>query len=208
MSDLPDPPDADRQTIHDVLTTAEVGYLALVKPDGRPRVAPVDFVADGTTIYFHGATDGEKHAVMAPGADVCFQAALIYSVIPSHWLTAQNARGANHYFMSVQIDGRVNEVGEPGEKARALQLLMEKYQPEGQFLPITVDEPFYAKALPATAVFRVGAVTVSTRINMGLNRSERVRRMIIDRLEERGTPVDRRTAETMRRMLTDGEQGK
>jgi len=197
--------ETDRHTVNEVLAAAEVGYVALVKPDGRPRVIPVNFVADGLSILFHGAIHGEKFDVLEPGAEVCFNAALVYSVIPSHWLTAENVRGANHYFMSVQVDGRGETVEDRGDKARVLQLLMEKYQPEGQFRAITVDEPFYAEVLAVTAIFRIEAAAVSTRVNMGQNRPERVRRMVIDRLEERGTPVDLRTAEAMRRMLAGGE---
>jgi len=180
---------------------AEVGYLGFVTAEGLPRVAPLDFVADGTTVYFHGATAGEKYEALRGSPKVCFSVSVPYSVIPSYWLAAENARGATHYYESVQIDGAVTLIEDPHEKAVALQLLMLKYQSEGQFRLITADDPFYRTTLEETAVFRIDAEHVETRVNLGQSHSVRVRMQLIEKLEERGTRTDLRTAAAMRAML-------
>ncbi len=180
---------------------AEVGYLGFVTAEGTPRVVPLDFVVDRTTVYFHGATAGEKYEALRDSAKVCFSVSVPYSVIPSYWLAAENARGATHFYESVQIDGAVTLIEDRHEKAVALQLLMLKYQSEGQFRLITADDPFYRKTLEETAVFRIDAERVATKVNLGQTHSVAVRRQLIEKLEERGTQTDLRTAAAMRAML-------
>ena len=186
-----------------VLAKAEVGYLGLITTSGRPRVIPVDFAVDSGVVYFHGALTGEKYDALVTSPPVCFSVSIAYSVIPSHWLADENARGANHYYESVQIDGRGSVVTDRSQKAAALQLLMEKYQPEGGFRPISAEDPFYRKVIEETAVFRIDAERMETKVNMGQNHSERVQREVVDRLEERGTVTDRLTAALIEEMLDE-----
>ena len=44
---------------------APVGYLALPLPGGDLRAVALDFAAVGQSIYFHGATAGQKYDVIA-----------------------------------------------------------------------------------------------------------------------------------------------
>ncbi len=188
-----------------ILSSVEVGHLGIITPEGRPRVIPVNFVADGTTIYFHGAAAGQKYEALVGSPLVCFNVSIAYSVIPSFWLAAENARGATQFYESVQIDGRASVVTDRSEKAVALQLLMLKYQPEGGFREITPHDEFYRKALEETAVIRIEAEKVETKVNLGQQHSDRVRRDLIGRLEQRGTEADVRTAAAMRAMLDGGD---
>ncbi len=73
---------------------------------------------------------------------------------------------------------------------------MQKYQPEGGYLPLT-DESRYANTLEATAVVAITIEQIRPKVKYGqrlpAERWERIRRF----LTERGTALD---LETLRRM--------
>lgn len=179
----------------------EVGYLGLVTADGTPRVVPLNFAALDTTIYFHGALAGEKHALLEGGARVSFLMALPYSLIPSYWVAPEHACPATHYFKSVDARGACTVVDDLQEKARALQALMRKYQPEGKHRPIDADDPIYLKPLRGVGVFRIAVESWTGKVKFGVNEPERIRRVLIAGLRERGRPLDLATALEIERTL-------
>ena len=95
-----------------------------------------------------------------------------------------SAAGATHYFKAVQIDGVIRNITDSNEKARVLQLLMEKYQPEGQFKPLTADDPMYAKPISKTGIFAVDPERVTARLKFGQNYPEPTRRDLIAKLTQ------------------------
>lgn len=179
----------------------EVGYLGLATADGTPRVVPLNFAALDTTIYFHGALAGEKYDLLRGGARASFLMALPYSLIPSYWTAPQHACPATHYFKSVDARGRCTVVEDLGEKARALQALMLKYQPEGRHRPIDADDPTYLKPLRGVGVFRLAVASWTGKVKFGVNEPERIRRLLIAGLRERGRPLDLATALEIERTL-------
>jgi nitroimidazol reductase NimA-like FMN-containing flavoprotein (pyridoxamine 5'-phosphate oxidase superfamily) len=185
----------------EILRTAIVGYLGILTGDGFPRVIPVNFVAEGTTVYFHGALEGEKADLLKTSPQVTFHANIPYSIIPSYWLAEKHASGATMFFKAVQIDGRAVLLGEAREKARVLQLLMEKYQPEGGYRPVTADEPMYRKPIAETLVVRINPVRVATKVKLGQNYPAATRRRLIELLDERHQGPDLQTAKEMKVML-------
>jgi len=179
----------------------EVGYLGLVTADGTPRVVPLNFAALDTAIYFHGAPAGEKHALLEGGARVSFLMALPYSLIPSYWTAPEHACPATHYFKSVDARGVCAVVDDLQEKARALQALMRKYQPEGKHRPIDAGDPIYLKPLRGVGVFRIAVESWTGKVKFGVNEPERIRRVLIAGLRERGRPLDLATALEIERTL-------
>jgi uncharacterized protein len=184
-----------------IVSTAEVGHLGLVTPDGYPRVVPINFVADGTTIYLHGASAGEKYGVLQATPKVTFSVEIPYSIIPSYWISPDYVGGATHYFKSILIRGTGRIIDDLTEKARALQLLMEKYQPEGQFPPVSTDNPLYGEILKKTAVFRIDPVHIDMKIKFPFNKPDSFIRSLIDKLTARSSGPDLATAEVLRKHL-------
>ncbi len=179
----------------------EVGYLGLLTPDGMPRVVPLNFAAVEQTIYFHGALAGEKFTVLENGAPVSFMMALPYSLIPSYFVAPDYACPATHLFKSVDARGIGAPVTEVDEKARGLQALMEKYQPEGRFKTITAADSRYAKALRTVGVFRIAVTNWMGKSKFASNESVTVRRKLIAALRERGEPRDLGTADEIAKTL-------
>ena len=195
----------DPELFAELARRCEIGYLAVVTADGTPRAVPLNFAAVEQAVYFHGAPAGEKFELLRAGPRVSFLMALPYSILPSHWMAKDYACPATHYFKSVDARGTCAPCDDVVERARGLQALMEKYQPEGRFKPITADDPIYANALRTVSLFRLAVETWSGKVKFGVNETESVRRAMIERLRERGEPRDLETArEIEKTFLADG----
>lgn len=185
----------------EVARDCAVGYLTLVTADGQPRSIALNFAELDGDIVFHGALDGEKFALMQAGPSAGFTMVKEYSFIPSYWSAPDHACPATHFFKSVEIRGRALVVDDPAYKARALQALMEKMQPEGGHVPLDHTLPMYRGALQKVGVFRVVNEAWTGKCKFGQNEPARIRRIFVEKLRERGAPVDLLTAAEIERTL-------
>jgi nitroimidazol reductase NimA-like FMN-containing flavoprotein (pyridoxamine 5'-phosphate oxidase superfamily) len=174
-------------------------YLSLVTACGFPRALAVNFAARDETVYFHGARSGEKFERMTADSRVGFTMVQVLSLLPSHWFSPDNACPATQLFRSVEIKGHAHVVTDPAEKAAALQLLMEKYQPEGGYRPLAADEAMYTSALTGVGVFRIDPQSWTGKVKLLQKLTPDKRQGIVDRLTERGEVVDLLTVELMGR---------
>jgi nitroimidazol reductase NimA-like FMN-containing flavoprotein (pyridoxamine 5'-phosphate oxidase superfamily) len=184
----------DLALFRDLADTCEVGYLALVTAAGYPRAISLNFAAVGETIYFHGAQGGEKFNLIQSSPQAGFSIVKAYSYIPSFWSAPRYACPATQFFKSVEIKGICSPVEDPAEKARGLMALMVKHQPEGNYDPIDPAVPIYAKALDGVGVFRVVPDSWTGKVKFGQNEPEKLRRIFVEKLRERGGPMDEETA--------------
>ena len=184
----------DRALFVELADSCEVGYLSLVTAAGYPRAIALNFAAIGETIYFHGALGGEKFELILPNPRVGFTIVKAYSYIPSHWSAPRYACPATQFFKSIEIKGTCSVVDDLAEKARALGALMDKHQVEGGFDPIYPSVPVYAKALEGVGVFRVVPDSRTGKVKFGQNEPERLRRIFVEKLRERGGVLDKETA--------------
>lgn len=179
---------------------AMVGYLGILTSDGYPRVVPVNFVAKGQIIYIHGAVAGEKYEAIKANPRVTFSVDIPYSVIPSYWISGENARGATMLYKSILIKGKAQSVENNQEKCAALQSLMEKYQPEGRFLPIDPDQPEYENMLKITAVYRINPEKITVKNNFPSQKTRDFKANLIKNLRERGEKIDLKTAKELEKL--------
>jgi len=184
----------DRELFADLAATCEVGYLSLVTAEGHPRAIGLNFAAIGETIYFHGALEGEKFELIQATPRVGFTIVKAYSYIPSYWSAPRYACPATQFYKSIEIKGTCFVVNDPTEKARGLGALMDKHQPEGGFNPIDPSVPVYAKALDGVGVFRVVPDSWTGKVKFGQNEPEKLRRIFVEKLRERGGVMDEETA--------------
>ena len=185
---------ADRLLFRDLADSCEVGYLSLVTASGYPRAIALNFAAVGETIYFHGALEGEKFELILASPPAGFSIVKPYSFIPSTWSAPRYACPATHFFKSIEIKGVCSLVDDPGEKARGLGALMNKHQPEGGFDTIDPALHHYAKALENVGVFRVTPDSWTGKVKFGQNEPEKLRRIFVEKLRERGGPMDEESA--------------
>lgn len=188
----------DREAIERLLARTTHGWLAFVDPDGWPAVLAVNHVWLDGRLWFHGALEGRKMESLARDPRVRFAVADAFSIVPSHFRDPELACPATQYYESVMIKGRARFVTDPAEKARALQALMEKLQPEGGHAPIRAGDPLYEKSLATTAVTVIEPEEITGKFKFGQNLPERKRLEVAGKLEARGCPLDAGTAGKMR----------
>jgi nitroimidazol reductase NimA-like FMN-containing flavoprotein (pyridoxamine 5'-phosphate oxidase superfamily) len=179
----------DGKLIEDVLKTAPIGYLTFNGTDGWPRVTPLNFVYEGR-IFWHGAIAGERFECLRRDPRATFAAVSMHLYLPSHFTSEENATAATVAFKSIQVRGRCTSVESPEEKCAILNLLMEKYQPEGRYKKVSPVDPLYKKVLSATGVYALAIEEVVGKFKFAQNKSETDRRKIAAKLKERGSPED------------------
>ena len=191
----------DQERILEILARAEVGYLGIIIPDGYPRVIPINFWNENTTIYLHGALSGEKYNAIKESPKVTFNVNWPHSVIPSYWISDDPSHGATHFYESIQINGICSIEKDINVRALVLQKLMEKYQPEGKFLKVTPEEKGYEMAFKMTGIFKIVPDKVDFKVSLGQTYSNEIQKKIVDHLRERNSKRDQETLEAIRRMI-------
>ena len=187
----------DENDFNYVMENALIGNLGLVDENNYPRIVPLNFVAIDRNIYFHGALDGEKYDLIQKSPKASFSVHIPYSFVPSYYQNEKYACPATHLFKSVHIRGIASVVSETAEKAKVLQKLMEKYQPEGRYTPISGDLSLYKNALEDVGVYMIKSDELTVKIKFGQNESDKVREAIIEILTKRDRDLDRLTIEEM-----------
>ncbi|MGE5840154.1 MAG: pyridoxamine 5'-phosphate oxidase family protein [Deltaproteobacteria bacterium] len=184
----------NRARIEEVLKSADFGTLAFNGPDGWPRMTALNFAYDGR-ILWHGAIAGERAECLKKDPRVTFFAVSLQSYLPSYFLFEEDASGSSVAFKSVAVRGRCRFLEDPAEKCAVLNLLMEKYQPEGRYRRMTPEDEMYKKVLRMTGVFALTPETMTGKFKFPQQKREEDRRRIAEKLRQRGAPADLLAAE-------------
>ncbi|MBZ5707909.1 GNAT family N-acetyltransferase [Nannocystis pusilla] len=179
-----------------LLATAPVIRLASVGERGQPVLRTLHAVVLDEALYFHAAPVGEKSETVGQAAVMA--ADEMVATIPSHVFDPERACPATTYYRSAQAHGTLEAVEDSATKARMLQALMEKYQPEGGYAPITADDPRYRGAVRGIAVIRMRLERVDGKAKLGQNRSADDLARVLRFLWQRGEPGDPRAVDLVR----------
>ena len=190
----------DKSRIEEVLRSAEIGYLAFNGPDGWPRSTALNYAYDGR-ILWHGAVAGERFECLKKDPRATFFAVSLQAYLPSYFLFEEDASGSSVAFRSVTVRGRCRFIEDQAEKCEILNLLMEKYQPEGRYRKLTPEDPMYQKVLRMTGVFALVPEAMTGKFKFAQKKSEEERRRIAAKLRERGNPSDLLVADEIVRTI-------
>jgi uncharacterized protein len=172
----------DKAAIFRLLDDCHVGRLGTNGLDGYPMVKPLNFAYADGKIYFHSAREGEKIDDIKRDNRVCFEADLPIALVKA----AENPCGAEYLYRSVIIKGRTVIVEDEAERLKGLNLLMDKYQPEGGF------GPFPDEKLKLTAVIRIDIEEITGKEDLG---KDYIEEAALNALENKGvlpTVINRR----------------
>ncbi|MBF6355559.1 pyridoxamine 5'-phosphate oxidase family protein [Nocardia higoensis] len=146
----------DRAELDAVLDAGLVCHLGVLL-DGDPVVLPTAYGHDGRFLYLHGST-GAGNMRAALGAEI--------SVAVTHVDGVVYARSAMHFSMnyrSAVIRGRAVEITDPGERMRALRIIVEHAAP-GAWERV---RPPNRKEMAATLVLAVDLTEASVKVREG-----------------------------------------
>jgi GNAT superfamily N-acetyltransferase/nitroimidazol reductase NimA-like FMN-containing flavoprotein (pyridoxamine 5'-phosphate oxidase superfamily) len=179
-----------------LLRGAEVMHLCGVGEDGAPIFKTVHGVVVDEWLCFHSSPKGEKTSLV--GRPVVATVEQTVARIPSTFLDPLRACPATTLFRSVQVHGVLEALEVPALKARALQALMDKLQPQGGYVPITEGEPLYTAQLRGLLIAGVRLDRLDGKAKLAQNRSERDRHLVEEQLWRRGDLDDPQAVELIR----------
>lgn len=170
--------------------------IASVDDHGMPLLRTVHGVVVDGHIAFHAGDHGGKLGLL--DRPVVLSVEDIVTEIPSTFIDPVMACPATTYFLSATAHGTLRRVTDRERKARVLRALMERFQPEGGYAPITSSCPHYARELDALLVAEVLPERVTAKHKLGQNRSGEVMKGVLEKLFERGLPEDLRAIRLVR----------
>lgn len=138
----------DEARARELLAGGRFGVLSLVDGDGAYGI-PVNYVWDGDdSLYVHCAPDGRKLRCIDRRDRVSFCVVGATEVCPAQFTTA---------YESIVLDCRARRGLPPGERMRALELLLEKYSPAHKTTGLRYAEASFAR----TEIVRLDVVAWS-----------------------------------------------
>lgn len=187
----------NHEALLELLASCEYGTLCL-SDEKTPYGVPLNFAWWEEGIVFHGAKEGKKVELITRNPKAYFSVVKPYAFIPSHFSHTTSACPATQFFASVSLEGEVSVLENSAEKAKGLNALMQKLQPEGHYETISETNPIYTKMLEATAVFYLKAKQTSFKLKMGQNLNKERKIGLIEELEKRGSALDIETVRLIR----------
>jgi nitroimidazol reductase NimA-like FMN-containing flavoprotein (pyridoxamine 5'-phosphate oxidase superfamily) len=145
---------ASIDAILDAMPVAHVGHLV----DGRPVVIPTLQWRIGDRVYWHGSAASRMQR-QAADAPVCLTVTITDAMV-----LARSGLEHSVNFRSVTVFGQATLLRDPGEKAQALEAMMEGMFPGrwGQLRPMTAPE------VKATAILWLPLDEASAKISSGM----------------------------------------
>ncbi len=186
----------DKETINRLLDSTEYGTLALCC-ENKPYSVPINFVRIKENIYFHGAKKGRKIEILKKNAFASFSVVKAHALIPSYFSSDEGlACPATQFFKSIMIDGEILFIENYEEKTRAMDALMRKLQPEGEYKPF--DDKAYEAAIHATTIYKLIPKETSAKYKFGQQLSQERFDKILFHLQKRDKPLDLETIKQMK----------
>lgn len=151
------------EKIKEFLNEEHVGRVSSIDENGFPQIIPMNFVFLDDAVYMHSHVKGEKLDNISRNNKVGFEADRELEFLPSYFEDPHNASLADTLYISVVIKGVGSFVSDRDEKTLALNGLMEKYQPEGQYDPLDSS----LRVLDAVSVIKIIPKTLHGKYKIG-----------------------------------------
>jgi len=185
--------------IKEFLNGEHVGRVSSIDENGFPQIIPMNFVFLNDVVYMHSHVKGEKLGNISRNNKVGFEADKELEFLPSYFADPHNASLADTLYISVVIKGIGSFVSDREEKTFALNGLMEKYQPEGQYDPIQSD----MRVLDAVSVIKITPHTLHGKYKIGQHMKPDDRVNLAQKIMKKNSPTAQQTLKIMGFEITD-----
>ncbi len=181
------------EKVKEFLNEEHVGRIASIDENGFPQLIPMNFVFLNDAVYMHSHVRGEKLDNIARNNKVGFEADRELEFLPSYFEDPHNASLADTLYISVVIKGIASFVSDRDEKTLALNGLMKKYQPEGQYDPIQSE----MRVLDAVSVIKVIPQTLHGKYKIGQHMRPEDRLDLAQKIFQKNSPTAIETLKIM-----------
>ena len=190
-----------KEKIIEFLSSQQTGRIASIDDNGFPQIIPMNFVFINDAVYIHSHIRGEKLDNIKRNQKVGFEVDKSLEFLPSYFSDPTDASLADTLYISVVIKGNASIVSDKEEKTNALNGLMEKYQPEGEYEPIRPD----MDVLKEVEVIKIVPESLRGKYKIGQNMDMKSRLDLAKQIFERNTPTAKETLDIMGFKIIDGE---
>ncbi len=174
----------------------EMGRLVTVGEEG-PHIGLYPFAYGEGAVEIHLVRTDEQTLDLRARPRCVFEVDEVLGVIPSYWVDPENAIMATAYHRTVIFECAAAVAEDPAALAEQQGRLLARYQPEGGFRRVGVDDPMYKRALHHLAAVRLTVERTRVKFKLAQNRTADVRRRIAAELRQRGRPNDGRAADAL-----------
>ena len=188
------------EKIKEFLNDEHVGRISSIDVNGFPQIIPMNFVFLNDSIYMHSHVKGEKLDNISNNDKVGFESDRELEFLPSYFEDPHNAALADTLYISVVIKGIASFVSDRDEKTLALNGLMKKYQPEGNYDPLEST----MRVLDAVSVIKVTPKSLHGKYKIGQHMSSNDRMVLAKKILERNSPTAQTTLKIMGFEVIDG----
>ena len=185
--------------VKEFLHREHVGRISTIDEFGYPQIIPMNFVFLKDTIYMHSHPKGEKIQNFKRNDKVGFEVDRELEFLPSYFEDPKNASLADTLYISIVIKGTATLVTNREEKTLALNGLMEKYQPEGGYDPITSD----MRVLDGVAVIKIIPKTLHGKYKIGQHLSPLDRLDLAQKIMKKNSSTAKETLKIMGFEITE-----
>lgn len=187
------------EKIKEFLKVEHIGRISSIDKNGFPQIIPMNFVFLNDAIYLHSHVRGEKLENISRNNKVGFEVDKELEFLPSYFEDPNDASLADTLYISVVIKGIGSFVIDRKEKTLALNGLIEKYQPEGQYDPIKSD----MEVLDEVTVIKVTPQTIHGKYKIGQNMNPKDRMDLAQKILKRNSSSSKQTLKIMGFEVTD-----
>jgi nitroimidazol reductase NimA-like FMN-containing flavoprotein (pyridoxamine 5'-phosphate oxidase superfamily) len=187
------------EKIKEFLNEEHVGRISSIDKNGFPQIIPMNFVFLNDAVYMHSHVKGEKLDNIFRNNKVGFEADRELEFLPSYFEDPHNAALADTLYISVVIKGMASFVSDREEKTLALNGLMKKYQPEGQYDPIKSD----MRVLDAVSIIKITSQTLHGKYKIGQHMKPENRLDLAQKILKKNSSSALKTLKIMGFELTD-----
>lgn len=182
-----------KQKIVEFLNQEHVGRICSIDKDGFPQIIPMNFVFLNDAIYMHSHPRGEKLENVKSNNKVGFEVDRELEFLPSYFTHSTDASQADTLYISVVIKGNGIIVLDKNEKTLALNGLMEKYQPEGNYEKLTPN----MSVVDEVAIIKVIPKTMRGKYKIGQHMDKSMRSQLAKKILERNSQTAKETLRIM-----------
>ena len=175
------------------LNEENTGRISSIDEQGFPQIIPMNFVFLNDLVYMHSHIRGEKIENIKRNSKVGFEVDRNLEFLPSYFSDPEDASLADTLYISVVIKGEAQLVEDNEEKVLALNGLMEKYQPEGQYKPMNKN----MGVLDATAVIKIIPKEMNGKYKIGQNMTKEEKVDLANKIKNRNSKTSKETLAIM-----------